>query len=350
MKRWIVVCSLAVLMVLGALAPAGAQAAAVTAAKLTSGKPVKVTIAKPGVQSSYTFAATAGKNVTFQVTLFRLTDTQGAAEFTLDFYEPHTTSPYTQASFETNGHFNFSPPVGGTWKATLVPYSDTVGSLTLTFANDVPTKALASGTPFVTTLKFAGQQAQYTFAATAGKNVTFQVTHFDFTDSAGAAEVTLDFYEPHTTSPYTQASFEAGGHFNFSPPQSGTWQVLLVPYAETVGSLTLTFANNVATKALASGKPVSTTLKFEGQEAGYTFAATAGKELTFNVTHFDFTDSQGAPEVTLDFYQPHTTSPYTQCSFEANGYCDLTPPAGGTWTAALVPYSQTVGSLTLELN
>jgi hypothetical protein len=211
----------------------------VTAAKLTSGKPVKVTIARPGVQSSYTFAATAGKNVTFQVTLFRLTDTQGAAEFTLDFYEPHTTSPYTQASFEANGHFNFSPPVGGTWKATLVPYADTVGSLTLTFANDVPVKALASGTPLLTTLKFAGQQAQYTFTATAGKNVTFQLTHFDFTDSAGAAEVTLDFYQPHTTSPYTQCSFEANGYCDLTPPAGGTWTATLVPYSQTIGSLTL---------------------------------------------------------------------------------------------------------------
>ena len=35
---------------------------------------------------------------------------------------------------------------------------------------------------------------------------------------------------------------------------------------------------------------VATTIKFEGQYAGYTFAATAGATRTFNVTQFNFSN------------------------------------------------------------
>src|SRR5258708_36414953 len=64
---------------------------------------------------------------------------------------------------------------------------------------------------------------------------------------------------------------------DFTTPITGTWSVKLVPYASSVGSLTLTFARDVATQALTSGTPVATTIKFEGQHAGYTFAATANR-------------------------------------------------------------------------
>jgi hypothetical protein len=208
---------------------------------------------------------------------------------------------------------------------------------------------LTSGKPVKATISSPGQQVTYTFAATANKNVTFNVTHFNFTDSQGPVQVSLNFYEPGSSSLYTQANFQANGFYNFAPPESGTWKIALVPYAATVGSLTLTFANDVPTKALTSGTPVTTTLTYEGQEAGYTFAATANKNVTFNVTRFNFTDSQGPVQVSLNFYEPGSSSLYTQCNFQANGTCSLKTPVGGTWKIALVPYAATVGSLTLKL-
>ncbi|MGD0376448.1 MAG: hypothetical protein ABSB01_17930, partial [Streptosporangiaceae bacterium] len=143
----------------------------------------------------------------------------------------------------------------GTWSVALVPYEANVGSLTLTFANDVPTRALTPGTPVTTAIKFAGQQAGYTFAATAKKNVTFNVTHFSFTQSEGPREVFLVFYEPGSSRSYTTCDVGGSTYCNFTTPVGGTWSVALVPYEANVGSLTLTFANDVPTKALTPGTP-----------------------------------------------------------------------------------------------
>ena len=347
MKRWILIPCLIFIWALGLLAPAGAQASTTVPTKLTSGTPVKATVSKPGQQLEYTFAATVNKNVTFNVTHFDFTDNGSGGSFYLYFYEPGSSSVYASPGFNANGYYNFTPPEGGTWKITLVPYSNSVGSMTLTFANDVPTQALASATPVNTTIKYEGQEAGYTFTATANKNVTFNVTNFDFTNNGSAGSLYLYFYEPGSSSVYASPGFNANGYYNFTPPQSGTWSIALVPYSASVGSLTLTFANDVPTQALASGHPVSTTITYSGQEAGYTFAATENKNVTFNVTHFDFTNNGSAGSFYLYFYEPGSSSVYASPGFNANGYYNFTPPQSGTWSIALVPYSASVGSLTL---
>jgi hypothetical protein len=347
-KRWILVSCLVLIPALGVLVPAGAQASTVAGGELTSGKPVTATISTSGQQIQYTFAATAKKNVTFNVTHFDFTDGGGPVEVFLEFYEPDSSSAFTTCDVTGNTFCNFTTPVGGTWKVALIPYAATVGSLTLTFANDVATKALTSGTPVTTTLKFEGQEAGYTFAATAKKNVTFNVTHFHFTDN-GPVEAFLDFYEPGSSSAFNTCDVTGNTFCNFTTPVGGTWSIALVPYGASVGSLTLTFANDVPTQALTPGTPVTTTLKFEGQEAGYTFAATADKSVTFKVTHFDFTDN-GPVEVFLDFSEPGSSSTYATCDVVGNTTCPVKTPVGGTWSIALVPYAATVGSLTLTLN
>jgi hypothetical protein len=349
MRRWILASCLVLISALAVLVPAGAQASTVAVSKLVSGKPVKATISAPGRQVKFTFAAKANTNVTFNVTHFSFHDSQGAVQVTLYFYEPGSSSAYTQCTFIGNGYCNFTAPESGTWSIALVPYSSTVGSLSLTFANDVPAVALTSGHPVTTTLKFEGQEAGYTFAAKANKNVTFNVTHFNFHDSQGAVQVTLYFFEPGSNSAYTQCTFIGNSYCNFTAPESGTWSIALVPYSATVGSLALTFANDVPTVALTPRKAVTTTLKFAGQQAGYTFAAKANKNFTFDVTRFNFTDSQGAVQVTLYFYEPGSSSAYTQCTFIGNGTCTVKTPTGGTWSMALVPYSATVGSLSIKL-
>ena len=99
---------------------------------------------------------------------------------------------------------------------------------------------LTSGKPVIATISTSGQQVQYTFAATADTNVTFNVTNFDFTDVGGPAEVFLVFYEPGSSSSYTTCDVTANTTCPLEPPVGGIWSIALVPYAGTAGSLTLT--------------------------------------------------------------------------------------------------------------
>ena len=220
--------------------PSTAQAATLASVQLTSGKPVKAVISTPGQQITYTFSAKAHKHVTFQVTQFNMSNGTSGGAFTLNFYEPGSTSSYTSHYFPDNGYFDFTTPLAGTWKVQLVPDGASVGTMTLTFAKDMATVALASGTPVATTINFEGQHAGYTFTSTAGATRTFNVTQFNFTNGSSGGAFTLNFYEPGSTSSYTSHYFPGNGSFSFTTPLSGTWSVQLVPDGASVGSMTLT--------------------------------------------------------------------------------------------------------------
>ncbi len=240
MKRWILAACLALISAIVVLIPAGAQASTVSGGQLYSGKPVKATISTAGQQIKYTFSATAHKHVTFQVTQFNFSNGTSGGLVDLKFREPGSTSTYKSCAFSDNGYCDFTTPITGTWTVKLVPYSASVGSLTLTFARDVATQALTSGTPVNTTIKFEGQHAGYTFTATAGTTRTFNVTQFNFSNGTSGGLVDLYFYEPGSTSTYTSCAFSDNGSCNVTTPVSGTWTAHLVPYSASVGSLTLT--------------------------------------------------------------------------------------------------------------
>jgi hypothetical protein len=243
MKRWILISCLVLIPALGVLVPAEAQASTVAGGRLTSGKPVTATISKAGQQIKYTFAATKNKHVTFQITKFNLKDDGSAGSAILYFYEPGTSGSnfYTDCGISGNTYCDFVTPVGGTWSVELVPGGASTGSLTLTFANDVPTKALTSGTPVTTTITFQGQDAGYTFAATANKHVTFQITSFDLIDSGSPGSAILYFYEPGTSGSnfYTDCGFSGNTTCDFVTPVSGTWSAELVPGGASTGSFTI---------------------------------------------------------------------------------------------------------------
>ena len=196
---------------------------------------------------------------------------------------------------------------------------------------------LISGQPTVVTIATAGQQPQYTFAAQAGRHVTFQVTAFDFTDGSSAGSVNLYFYEPGSSGSYTSCYFANTGYCDFTPPETGTWSVTVDPSSASVGSLTLTFANDVATRALTAGTAVTTAIKFQGQNAGYTFAGKAHKRVLFQVAKFHFTVGASGGSVYLYFYEPGSSGSYTSCYIAANTSCTFKTPVGGRCRATLDP-------------
>jgi hypothetical protein len=347
MKRWIFF--LALVPALGVMAPIAAQASTVSGGPLTSGKPVKATVSQAGQNIQYTFAAKAHKHVTFQVTNFNFSDNGSAGDLYLNFYEPGSSSTFTSCYFSDNGYCDFTTPIGGTWKVVVAPNGGSVGSMTLTFANDVATQPLTSGTPVATTIKFEGQNAGYTFPATANAHVTFQVTNFNFSDNGSGGDLYLDFYEPGSSAVHTDCYFSDNGYCDFTPPLTGTWRATLDPPDASTGSLTLTFANDVPSQPLTSGTPVSTTIAFQGQNAGYTFAATQNKHVTFQVTNFNFSDNGSGGDAYLNFFEPGSSAVYTSCYFSSNGSCTIKPPVGGTWQAALDPPDASTGSLTITM-
>ena len=73
-----------------------------------------------------------------------------------------------------------------------------------------------------------------------------------------------------------------------------------------------------------------------GQKLNYTFAGTANKHVTFQVTQFNFSNGTSGGEVVLDFYKPGSSSVYTSCAFTSDDFCDFTrrspAPGKSSWS------------------
>src|SRR5215472_4519211 len=95
-------------------------------------------------------------------------------------------------------------------------------------------------------------------------------------------------------------------------------------------------ASTVSGGELSNGKPVKARISTHGRQIRYTFSARARQHVTFQVTHFNFSDGSSGGEVELRFYKPASRTSYTSCAFTDNGFCDLTTPIAGTWTVRLV--------------
>ncbi len=346
MKFWRLTLCAFVIPMFAVFLPGNAQAS-VTTSPLTSGKSVTVTVSSPGQQPTYTFAGHAGHHVTFQVTKFHFTSNGSGGSLYLNFFEPASSSSYTSCFFSSNSYCDFTPPQGGTWSVQVSPNSSAVGSMTLAFAGDVARTALKSGTAVSTAIKFQGQNAGYTFSARAGHHVTFQVTKFHFTSNGSGGSMYLYFFEPASSSSYTSCFFSSNSYCDFTPPQGGTWSVRTDPNNNATGSLTLTFANDVGVKPFTGGKTIGTTIKFQGQNSGYTFAGKRGHHVTFQVTKFHLTSNGSGGSMYLYFFEPGSSSSYTSCFFSSNSYCDFTPPQGGTWSVRMDPNNNATGSLSL---
>ena len=210
------------------------------------------------------------------------------------------------------------------------------------------------------TCTFATAPENGTAASQAAAHVTFQVSNFNFTNGAagGGSTVDLRFYEPDKTL-YKTVSFTGVGppFYAFNPPpgtSNGPWSVDVAPEGAGTGTLTLTYAANVALGELSSTIPVPATIPVAGQWARTTFNATEGDKVTFRDSGYDSVDGQ----VFLVFYEPngnlYGSPPPGGYYFTGTGpqSYTITTPAGssGLWSAFLEPNGPAGAGLTLAMS
>ena len=222
----------------------------------------------------------------------------------------------------------------------------------------------------------APENGSATAAAQAAAHVTLQVSSYAF---GGGSQVYLELYEaPHDTTMYTPLSslsshcavtevpgvaqavpYFTGNNFcsfNLPAGTNGWWYAALVPQGPATGSLTMTYAANVALPELSPTIAAGATIPDAGQWAGTTFRATAGQQVTFRASDYHSVDGQ----IFLVFYEPNgslygTLPPAAStCYFTGGGAscASVTPPAGssGLWYAFLEPNGPAGGSLTLTMS
>lgn len=259
-------------------------------------------------------------------------------------YTPDGTA-LVSASVNTSGKFidTVTLSASGTYTILITAQSYT-GSMTLALYNvvDLAGTIIPGGPSLTATITTPGQNARYTFAGTAAQRISLLM-------SGVTASCNVNIYKPDGTilagyyNPVGSAFIDTQ-----TLPATGTYTILVDPFFDSTGSITLTLYDvpaDTTGSITPGGSAITVTVSVPGQSAKLTFSGTAGQRVSLNLTSVTIPDSY------VSISKPDSTylvGP-TWVSGSTKFIDTQTLPTTGTYTITEDPSGAYVGSATLTL-
>jgi hypothetical protein len=211
--------------------------------ELTSGVATSGAIAVAGQHGAYTFPAVAGEHVTVMLSSPLVEPSGNRLQMqVLDSSGAEDEGGVVFNTTPTEIDFTPTSTTAGTTTVLISAYDfETLGRFTLTYAKDVR-GTLTSGVPTEGAIAVAGQHADYTFNAIAGRHVTLAVTKPDVSPMGQRLEMqVLDSSGAEDAGGAVFSTSPTDIEFTPSSLQEGPTTVVISPYDfETIGSFVLT--------------------------------------------------------------------------------------------------------------
>ncbi|GAA3140035.1 hypothetical protein GCM10010466_33890 [Planomonospora alba] len=324
------------------------EVAHLTGSVTVGGAASTLTATVPGQNGTWSFAGTAGKTVSFNLTDANFTASTGAR---VSVRKPDGTVLVSATYCGKNCFLEpVALPVAGTYTVEFDPQDEKVGKLTLRIhpVAHLTGSVTVGGAASTLTATVPGQNGTWSFAGTAGKTVSFNLTDANFTASTGAR---VSVRKPDGT--VLVSATYCGKNCFLEPvalPVAGTYTVEFDPQDEKVGKLTLRIhpVTDLSPAAITIGGTVSTlTTTTPGQNGSWTFSGVADQKVTITFTGTSFTAST---DVRVSLLKPDGTalgsSPYCgrNCTIS-----EMTLPATGTYTIVFNPQTDKTGSLATKV-
>jgi uncharacterized protein YhfF len=204
---------------------------------LAFGEPHTFSIGTPGQNSVHTFSGSAGQRVSLNVSgvTISLSD--------VSVVKPNGEKLIFPTSVNTAGAFfdTKTLPANGTYKVLLNPTDEATGDATLTVYNvpanvsgdlvvDDPAETFSIGTP--------GQDAELTFAGTAGQNVTLDLDPVTI-GTSGCCSAYVTVFEPDGDKELNKQFFGTNGaSFDLTLAATGTYRIVIDAYSSGTGNFT----------------------------------------------------------------------------------------------------------------
>jgi YD repeat-containing protein len=295
-----------------------------------------------GQRGYFTFSGTAGQNLGLGITGLTLTPNSPAA-VTVTVYRPDNSQLTGADCAVSNGCAIAlrSLPTTGTYRVQLDPAAQQTMAFTLTLSQSAGGALTPSPTPFTVNFSVPGQNAVYTFVATAGQGIVVRPDTLATTPAN--TSVTARLYNPTGANVATTGISSLPWTWNLVNLSAGTYVLTLVPVYPATGSLQLTVAPPVTGTANADGSTTAYTTTVPGQFAYITFSGTAGQNLGLGLTAFSVTPWTTST-VPVNVYKPDNTSltGWINCT-PSNGPCQASLrdlPTTGTYRIEIQPDAQ----------
>lgn len=317
---------------------------------LANGTAVSVNIARAGQNARYTFSGTVGQLVGVQ--LAQLATVPATIVTYLTLRNPDgTVLATTHSALGANNDgaiVSATLPTTGTYSVSVDPeYAATAAfSLTRNPVGDL----IADGASLNVSTTVPGLGRHLSFVATAGQNLGLGLRGMTQTPNSGYSNVVY-VYKPDRTLLLQPVGCrvsdpDGGCEVNLTNlPQSGTYSVILIPGGGGTLAGTLTLSSD-AIGTLASGLPTGVNLTRAGQNARYTFSATAGETAVVAITNL--VTAPPSQLVLATVLKPDGTQQASQSSTATGLTMNLGALATtGVYTLVIDPYYGATVSMTV---
>ncbi|WP_406730103.1 RHS repeat-associated core domain-containing protein [Streptomyces sp. NBC_01794] len=305
--------------------------------------PTSLTIGRPGQNGIARFTAQGGQRLSLGAT------TAGfPSHNTLTLRRPDGTTLSTLLVPNNAPEEWDSAPLtaAGTYTVAIDPNGVGTGTLTLTLSLSADAGQLStSAEPTRVDVVRAGQNAEATFQADAGADLSLGITSNAFRSTVYASVIALSGTAVVDRSPLLAGATATIGLSDL--PATGTYRIVIDPYQGATGSLALSLSEDVRTPITADSPSIGVVFARPGQRVRAEFTAPATRSLGFAVTGNSVaqpTEVYLRPEGGTSQYIA-TISPATDGVAYMPG---LTP--GAKYAVLLVPTETATGHMTLWLS
>ena len=313
--------------------------------------PTTVAITVSGQSQRLAFTLTAGQ--TLALTVGSISTVPADTSVPIVIYGPNgSILAYTTVN-TSSGYTIFNLPnlAAGTYTVSVVPNNAATATMQFTlFPGVTGTLSPTATTSAAFSTLAPNQNAYLTFSGTAGENLGLALTNLTLSSTA-ATGANVYIYNPD------------GSEVNYMPcnvgtscgvsltnlPQTGTYQVVVVPNGPATMSFDLTLSPDVTGTITAT--PLTLNLAEAGQIGLLNFTATAGQTLALTVN--SVTTVPANTNVLVEINGPgssYLTYAYTTVNSSTNYTFNLTNLAAGTYTVSVVPNNAATATMQLGLS
>jgi YD repeat-containing protein len=306
----------------------------------TDGTAATAAFSVPGQGRSFTFQGSAGQSISVVTSNVTLSQPYSGVLMAAD--------GTVVATFSSSGSAFFGPyylTSTGSYTVRLLAQNGGSGSMGVQVYNvpaDAGGPSAADGTAATVNLAVPGQQASFTFTATAGQRFSVLTSNDSLNQWYGGTLLNPDGSALATFTGYNAAFFGP-----YTVAQSGTYTLKITPQSGGTGSLTVQVYNvpaDISSSVSTDGTSSTMTVTAPGQGAAYTFNASSGQVLTL----------QASADSLNQWYDGLLLNPDGTTAFSFTGYNNrvfgpYTLAQSGTYTLKIKPESGGIGTLTWQL-
>ncbi|HVC29081.1 MAG TPA: IPT/TIG domain-containing protein, partial [Gammaproteobacteria bacterium] len=313
-----------------------------TAPLPTNQTPLVVSIASQVINGALTFGGTAGEDLQIQISDFTLPFGSGSDPgATVTVYKPdgsQQSSITLPAGYVyINVSFSFwlrNLSQTGTYTVVFVPTLACLVQFRATLVPDLTLALPTTGAPVNAATSVPGQNVTFQFSGTTSQNLGLGITGLTFSPNSVTSALVYVYKPDGSQLSSATCNSSTGCAISLrNLPQTGTYEVILIPNGVATMNVTASLSVDVAA-ALVANTPLNLNLAYPGQEALPTFVVTSGQTVTLTVSGIATTPANNT--VNIYIYKPNG-SLLTSASTTTSHTFSLGALAAGTYTVFIDP-------------